>query len=64
MVRTAFLPLPQSLGMDALVVIAGWAGFFWTFFWGTAAWFLVKGATSLLSRFRQRALTVLPDERR
>ena len=48
----------------ALVVIAGWAGFFWTFFWGTAAWFLVKGAVSLVSRFRQRALTVLPDERR
>ena len=33
----------------ALVVLGGWAAFFWTAFWGTAAWFLVKGLL-LLSR--------------
>ena len=38
----------------ALVVIAGWDGLFWTAFWGTAAWFTVRGFTFLLrgkSRF-------------
>ena len=34
----------------ALVTIAGWAGFFWTTFWGTAAWFLVRGLSILLGR--------------
>lgn len=46
----------------ALVVLAGWDGFFWTSFWGTAAWFLVKGVTSLL--FKHGLPIVLPVERR
>lgn len=31
----------------AIAVIAGWAGFFWTAFWGTAAWFVARGLALL-----------------
>ena len=31
----------------ALVVMAGWRKYFWTLFWGTVAWFIVKGLKSL-----------------
>ncbi|MCR5347630.1 MAG: hypothetical protein K6E38_07620 [Fretibacterium sp.] len=31
----------------ALAVIAGWEGFFWTAFCGTAAWFAARGLASL-----------------
>ena len=31
----------------ALAIIAGWAGFFWTTFWGTAAWFAARGLAVL-----------------
>ncbi|MCR4818345.1 MAG: hypothetical protein K5841_05260 [Fretibacterium sp.] len=37
----------------ALAVIAGWAGFFWTAFCGTATWFVARGL-SLLCRLATR----------
>ena len=27
----------------AVIITAGFSGFFWTAFWGTAAWFVIKG---------------------
>lgn len=45
----------------ALVFIAGWSGLFWTSFWGTAAWFLVRGATFLFCR---RGALVAPSAER
>ena len=33
-----------------LKVMAGWKGFFWTIFWGTAAWFVSKVIISVLAR--------------
>ena len=44
----------------ALVVIAGWDGLFWTAFWGTAAWFTVRGLAFLLGG-RGRFLGIGPD---
>ena len=43
----AWMALASSV---ALIVVAGWVGFFWTAFWGTAAWFVVRGLTFLLTR--------------
>ena len=34
----------------ALKITAGWKGFFWTLFWGTAAWFVSKVIISVLAR--------------
>lgn len=36
----------------AVVVTAGFAGFFWTVFWGGAAWFVMRGARFIAGRFR------------
>ncbi|MBQ6972102.1 MAG: hypothetical protein IJP86_07065 [Synergistaceae bacterium] len=36
----------------AVVVTAGFAGFFWTLFWGGAAWFVIRGAKFIAGRFR------------
>ena len=33
-----------------LKIMAGWKGFFWTIFWGTAAWFVSKVIISALAR--------------
>lgn len=30
--------------------MAGWQGFFWTIFWGTAAWFVSKGIIAIIKR--------------
>ena len=43
----AWMALASSV---ALIVVAGWVGFFWTAFWGTAAWFVVRGLTFLFFR--------------
>lgn len=40
----AWMALTSSV---ALVVLAGWAGFFWTAFWGAAAWFIARGLGAL-----------------
>lgn len=32
----------------SLAAIAGWSAFFWTSFWGTAAWFAVQGTLRVL----------------
>lgn len=48
----------------ALVVIAGWTGFFWTAFWGTSAWFIVRGLTFLLSRKKTFHLSKPKDTER
>ena len=45
----AWMALASSI---ALVVIAGWSGLFWTAFWGTAAWFSVRGLCFLLQKRR------------
>ena len=34
----------------ALKCMAGWKGFFWTIFWGTAAWFVSKVIISAIKR--------------
>ena len=52
----AWMALASSV---ALIVVAGWVGFFWTAFWGTAAWFVVRGLTFLLPR---RKNFLLPQE--
>ncbi|MBR1671556.1 MAG: hypothetical protein IJ702_01380 [Fretibacterium sp.] len=44
----------------ALTVIAGWAGFFWTTFWGTAAWFVTRGLVLLCRLASRRGQS--PDE--
>lgn len=53
----AWMALASSI---ALIVVAGWVGFFWTTFWGTAAWFVVRGLTFLLTR---RKSFLLPQPR-
>ncbi|WP_298781337.1 hypothetical protein [uncultured Fretibacterium sp.] len=53
----AWMALASSI---ALIVVAGWVGFFWTAFWGTAAWFVVRGLTFLLTR---RKSFLLPQPR-
>lgn len=37
----------------AVIVTAGFAGFFWTVFWGTAAWFAARGLSLIPKRFRR-----------
>ena len=36
----------------AVVVTAGVEGFFWTVFWGGAAWFMIRGMRFIAERFR------------
>lgn len=35
-----------------VIFTAGFAGFFWTAFWGTAAWFTVSGISLIIRKFR------------
>ena len=35
----------------AVIVTAGFEGFFWTLFWGSAAWFIVRGLSLITRRF-------------
>ncbi len=37
----------------AIVITAGFAGFFWTVFWGTSAWFAVHGLSLISKRLRK-----------
>ena len=37
----------------AVIVTAGFNGFFWTAFWGTAAWFAIRGLLLLAKKFRR-----------
>jgi hypothetical protein len=50
------------VAMAALVIIAGPKGFFWTLFWGTAAWFVSRLIISLV--IRKRLGFFLPAVRR
>lgn len=36
----------------AVIVTAGFEGFFWVSFWGAAAWFMVRGLKVIARRFR------------
>mgnify|MGYP007101897937 CR=1 FL=1 len=36
----------------AVIVTAGFAGFFWTAFWGAAAWFSIRGLAMLTKKVR------------
>ena len=42
----------------ALKCMAGWKGLFWTFFWGTAAWFVSK---VVISAIKRRKMVSLPS---
>ena len=53
------LPIIQSpytwaimASCSAVIVTAGFDGFFWTAFWGTAAWFVIRGLGMLAKNFR------------
>jgi len=37
---------------SAVIITAGFAGFFWTAFWGTAAWFAIRGLTIIAKKIR------------
>ena len=37
---------------SAVIITAGFEGFFWTAFWGAAAWFVVRGLGMLAKKFR------------
>ena len=37
----------------AIIITAGFAGFFWTVFWGTSAWFAVHGLALISKRIRR-----------
>ena len=37
---------------SAVIITAGFKGFFWTAFWGTATWFVVHGLGMLAKKFR------------
>ncbi|GHV46571.1 hypothetical protein FACS1894204_08460 [Synergistales bacterium] len=39
----------------SLVLITGLKGFFWTFFWGTAAWFVSKFLIAFITRKKARS---------
>ena len=39
-----------ATALITLKFMAGWKGFFWTIFWGTAAWFVSKVIISALAR--------------
>jgi hypothetical protein len=49
--------------MVAIAVMAGLSGLFWTFFWGTAAWFVSKAVISFLLRRRMGSLFSAPARR-
>jgi len=36
----------------AVIITAGFTGFFWTAFWGTAAWFSIRGLSILAKKIR------------
>lgn len=36
----------------AVMITAGFEGFFWTLFWGGAVWFMIRGAKYIAERFR------------
>ncbi len=38
---------------SAIIITAGFAGFFWTVFWGTSAWFFMRGISLISKRFRR-----------
>ena len=37
---------------SAVIVTAGFAGFFWTSFWGASAWFAIRGLSMLAKKIR------------
>ena len=37
---------------SAVIITAGFDGFFWTAFWGAAAWFTIRGLTMLAKKIR------------
>ena len=37
---------------SAVIITAGFDGFFWTVFWGTLAWFSIRGLSMLAKKFR------------
>ncbi|MBQ9904170.1 MAG: hypothetical protein IJM47_05230 [Synergistaceae bacterium] len=37
----------------AVVITAGFEGFFWTLFWGGAVWFVIRGMKFIAERFRR-----------
>ena len=37
----------------AVIISAGFDGFFWTAFWGSAAWFVIRGLSILAKKFRR-----------
>ena len=37
---------------SAVIITAGFDGFFWTAFWGAAAWFAIRGLGTLAKKFR------------
>ena len=54
-----FWPVVQSpytwaviASCSAVIVTAGFDGFFWTAFWGAAAWFTIRGLTMLAKKIR------------
>ncbi|MDR2528160.1 MAG: hypothetical protein LBD04_03955 [Synergistaceae bacterium] len=49
--------------MVAIAIMAGLSGLFWTFFWGTAAWFISKVVISFLIRRRMGGLFSSPARR-
>jgi len=51
------------VGVTALGIISGLKGLFWTFFWGTTAWFVSKGLISFLDK-RKKMNFVFPQARR
>ena len=36
----------------AVIVTAGFEGFFWSLFWGTSVWFMIRGLKFIAGRFR------------
>lgn len=42
----------------AIIITAGFAGFFWTVFWGTSAWFAVHGLSLISKRLRKNNRSV------
>lgn len=36
----------------AVVITAGFEGFFWTLFWGSAVWFVIRGMKFIAEKFR------------
>ena len=38
---------------SAVIITAGFSGFFWTAFWGASAWFVFRGFSVLAQKFRR-----------